>query len=145
MGTHVAWIIRHSRKTTQLGNFLTVKNVRFTWYRLSNITVYSFHIYIADIFFARHFFLIRKSWFSLHTRHRFHENVVKSLHTFVTTYLNFVSFATQPLWCLRLLERRCLSSQHRHGRRFFACCFHKPVHCIFVGCFAFTDLLGLWI
>ena len=29
---------------------MTVKNVRFTWYRLSNITVYSFHIYIADIF-----------------------------------------------------------------------------------------------
>ena len=42
-----------------LSTFLTVKNVRCTWYRLSNITVYSFHTLI-DIFI----FLIRRSWLS---------------------------------------------------------------------------------
>ena len=30
---------------------LTVKNVRFTWYRLSNITVYSFHTLISILFY----------------------------------------------------------------------------------------------
>ena len=30
---------------------LIVKNVRFTWYRLSNITVYSFHTLISILFY----------------------------------------------------------------------------------------------
>ena len=32
---------------------LTVKNVRFTWYRLSNITVYSFHTLISILFYFK--------------------------------------------------------------------------------------------
>ena len=34
-----------------LSTFLTVKNVRCTWYRLSNITVYSFHTLSTFLFF----------------------------------------------------------------------------------------------
>ena len=45
-----------------LSTFLTVKNVTFTWYRLSNITVYSFLTLMTFLFF-----LIRISWLSLHT------------------------------------------------------------------------------
>ena len=73
--------------STLFGKCLTVKNVRCTWDRLSNITVYSFHIYIVHIFdcekcpvhlvsFIKHhglfvpyivhifIFLIRRSWLS---------------------------------------------------------------------------------
>ena len=34
-----------------LSTFLTVKNVTLTWYRLSNITVYSFHTLMTFLFF----------------------------------------------------------------------------------------------
>ena len=43
--------------STLFGKGLTVKNVTPTWYRLSNITVYSFHTLLT-------FFLIRESWLS---------------------------------------------------------------------------------
>ena len=44
-------IIRHSRKITHFGNFLTEKNVTLTWYHLPNVTVYSFHTLSPILFF----------------------------------------------------------------------------------------------
>ena len=40
---HLINILFGIAASTLFGKFLTVKNVRCTWYRLSNITVYSFH------------------------------------------------------------------------------------------------------
>ena len=37
-------------RDTRFEKFLTAKNVRFTWYRLSNMTFYSFHT-LSTIFF----------------------------------------------------------------------------------------------
>ena len=71
--------------STLFGKCLTVKNVRCTWYRLSNITVYSFHALSPILFFYNSkilvkpfihspiprfpfFLLTRKSWLSLHPR-----------------------------------------------------------------------------
>ena len=45
-------IIRHSRKKTHFGKFLTEKNVTLTcWYHLPNVTVYSFHTLSPILFF----------------------------------------------------------------------------------------------
>ena len=44
-------IIRHSRKITHFGKFLTEKNVTLTWYHLPNVTVYSFHTLSPILFF----------------------------------------------------------------------------------------------
>ena len=48
-----AWkiFIRHSHKITHFGKFLTEKNVTLTWYRLPNVTVYSFHTLSPILFF----------------------------------------------------------------------------------------------
>ena len=44
--------IRHRAASTRwLGSFLTAKNVTLTWYRLSNITVYSSRTLLSPIYF----------------------------------------------------------------------------------------------
>ena len=44
-------LIRHIAASTHFGKVWTVKNVTLTWYRLSNVTVYSFHTFGANFFF----------------------------------------------------------------------------------------------
>jgi hypothetical protein len=78
--------------STLFGKWLTVKNVTPTWYRLSNITVYSFHALSPILFFYNSkilvkpfihspiprfpfFLLTRNSGLSLHPRHWIREHL----------------------------------------------------------------------
>jgi hypothetical protein len=64
--------------STLFGKFLTVKNVRCTWYRLSNITVYSFHTLMTFLTVKN----VRCTWYRL-------SNItVYSFHT-LSTFLFF--------------------------------------------------------